>query len=61
MLSLHGVKAPITFTAYIRNADEKGLFAEAFFPLNRSLFGINYNLGTNTDVQLAIHIYGSKL
>ncbi len=59
-LSLHGVEAPINFTAYIRNADDKGFFAEAFFPLNRSTFGINYNLGTNTDVQLAIHLYASK-
>jgi polyisoprenoid-binding protein YceI len=59
-LNLHGVKAPISFTAYIRNTDEKGFFAEAFFPLNRSTFGINYNLGTNTDVQLAVHLYGNK-
>jgi polyisoprenoid-binding protein YceI len=60
ILSLHGVKSPITFTAYIRNTDDKGFFAEAFFPLNRSTFGITYNLGTNTDVQLAIHLYGKK-
>jgi hypothetical protein len=59
-LSLHGIKAPISFTAYIRNTDDKGFFAEAFFPLDRSLFGINYNLGTNTDVQLAVHLYAKK-
>jgi hypothetical protein len=58
-LTLHGVKAPVTFTSYIRSTDSaKGFFAEAFFPLDRSIFVINYNLGTSTDVQIAIHLYG---
>ena len=60
-LSLKGVKAPVTFTAIIRNADEKGFFAEAFFSFDRTVFGINYGIGNvDTDVQLAIHIYGTK-
>lgn len=60
-LSLKGIKAPVTFTAIIRNADEKGFFAEAFFSFDRTIFGINYGLGNvDTDVQLAIHIYGTK-
>jgi polyisoprenoid-binding protein YceI len=61
-LSLHGVKAPISFTAYIRSADAaKGFFAEAFFPLDRTTFGVNYGVGMiDTDVQLAIHLYASK-
>jgi polyisoprenoid-binding protein YceI len=60
-LNLHGIKAPVTFTAVIRNADDKGFFAEAFFPFDRTLFGINYGVGNiDSDVQLAIHIYGSK-
>ena len=61
-LSLHGIKAPITFTAYIRSTDPtKGFFAEAFFPLDRTIFGINYGVGmVDTDVQLAIHLYASK-
>jgi len=60
-LSLHGISAPVTFNATIRNADDKGFFAEAFFPFDRTLFGINYGVGMiDKDVQLAIHIYGNK-
>jgi polyisoprenoid-binding protein YceI len=60
-LNLKGIKAPITFTAVIRNADDKGFFAEAFVPFDRTLFGINYGIGmVDTEVQLAIHIYGTK-
>ena len=60
-LSLKGIKAPVTFTAIIRNADDKGFFAEAFFPFDRTVFGINYGIGmVDSDVQLAIHMYGTK-
>lgn len=60
-LNLKGIKAPITFTAVIRNADDKGFFAEAFMPFDRTLFGINYGIGmVDAEVQLAIHIYGTK-
>jgi polyisoprenoid-binding protein YceI len=60
-LSLHGVKAPVSFTAYIRSTDPtKGFFAQAFFAFDRTTFGINYPLGTDADVQLAIHLYASK-
>jgi polyisoprenoid-binding protein YceI len=61
-LSLHGVKAPITFTAYVRSTDAaKGFFAEAFFPLDRTVFGVSYGVGmVDTDVQLAVHLYASK-
>jgi polyisoprenoid-binding protein YceI len=61
-LTLHGVKAPITFTAYVRSTDAaKGFFAEAFFPLDRTVFGVSYGVGmVDTDVQLAIHLYASK-
>jgi polyisoprenoid-binding protein YceI len=60
-LNLKGIKAPVTFTAIIRNADDKGFFAEAFFPFDRTVFGINYGVGNvDKDVQLAIHIYATK-
>jgi polyisoprenoid-binding protein YceI len=61
-LNLHGIKAPITFTAYIRSVDAaKGFFAEAFFPLDRTVFGVKYGIGAiDTDVQLAIHLYAKK-
>jgi len=60
-LNLKGIKAPVTFTAVIRNADDKGFFAEAFMPFDRTLFGINYGIGmVDSEVQLAIHIYATK-
>jgi len=60
-LNLKGIKAPVTFTAVIRNADDKGFFAEAFMPFDRTLFGINYGIGmVDSEVQLAIHIYAIK-
>ncbi len=60
-LNLKGIKAPVTFSAVIRNADDKGFFAEAFMPFDRTLFGINYGIGNvDSEVQLAIHIYATK-
>jgi len=60
-LSLKGVTAPVSFTASIRNADDKGFFAEAFIPFDRTVFGIKYGVGmVDSEVQLAVHIYGTK-
>lgn len=63
-LTLKGVRAPVTFVAIIRSADEtgdKGFFAEAFFPFDRTAFGINYGVGmVDSEVQLAIHLYAAK-
>jgi polyisoprenoid-binding protein YceI len=64
-LTLKGTKASVTFPATIRSADrtekEKGFFAEAFFPLDRTVFGVSYGVGMiDSDVQLAVHIYASK-
>jgi len=60
-LTLKGLTKEISFEAIIRNADEKGFFAEAFFPIDRTLFGINYGVGAiDTQVQLAVHIYATK-
>jgi len=60
-VTLKGITKDISFEAIIRNADEKGFFAEAFFPIDRTLFGINYGVGAiDTQVQLAVHIYASK-
>ncbi len=60
-VTLKGITKTISFDAIIRSADEKGFFAEAFFPLDRTLFGINYGVGAiDSQVQLAVHIYASK-
>jgi len=60
-LKIKDLTAPITFIASIRNTDDKGFFAEAFLPFDRTVFGIKYGIGmVDSDVQLAIHIYGTK-
>ena len=60
-VTIKGITKKISFNAIIRNADEKGFFAEAFFPIDRTLFGINYGVGAiDKQVQLAVHIYASK-
>ena len=60
-VTLKGITKDISFEAIIRSADEKGFFAEAFFPIDRTLFGMNYGVGAiDTQVQLAVHIYASK-
>ena len=60
-VTIKGITKQISFQAIIRNADEKGFFAEAFFPIDRTLFGISYGVGAiDTQVQLAVHIYASK-
>jgi polyisoprenoid-binding protein YceI len=60
-VTLKGMTKDISFEAIIRNADEKGFFAEAFFPIDRTLFGINYGVGAiDSQVQLAVHIYATK-
>ncbi len=55
-LSIKGASVPVKFTANIRSASEKGFFGQAFFSLDRTLLGINYN-GPSKDVQLAIHLF----
>jgi len=64
-LTMKGIKAAVSFPAVIRSADlnekDKGFFAEAFFPFDRTVFGVSYGVGmVDKDVQLAIHIYAAK-
>lgn len=60
-LNLKGATLPVSFKAAIRSADDKGFFAEAFFAMDRTLFGINYGIGNIAkDVQVAVHLYASK-
>lgn len=57
-LTVKGVTVPIKLVAQIRNADEKGFFAQAFISLDRTLVGITYGPGNvSNDVQLAIHLF----
>ena len=57
-LTFNGVTLPLSFTANIRNSDDKGFFAQAFFGFDRTLFGVKYGVGAvSNDVQLAIHLF----
>ncbi|MFN5363415.1 MAG: YceI family protein [Bacteroidota bacterium] len=57
-LSFHGATLPVSFSANIRNSDDKGFFAQAFFSFDRTLFGVKYGVGAiSNDVQLAIHLF----
>ena len=58
-LSIKGLTVPLKFPGYVRSANEKGVFAQAFFSVDAKLLGINakYN---SSDVQLAIHLFANK-
>lgn len=60
-LNIKGATVPVKFTANIRSVDDKGLFAQAFFSLDRTLLGLNYGVGmVSKDVQIAVHLFGTK-
>jgi polyisoprenoid-binding protein YceI len=60
-LNIKGLVVPVKFVTNIRSADEKGFFAQAFLSIDRTLLGLNYGPGmVSNDVQLAIHIFGTK-
>lgn len=60
-LTIKGATVPVKFVANIRSADDKGFFAQAFLSIDRTLLGVNYGAGmVSNDVQLAIHIFGTK-
>ena len=57
-LTFNGTTLPLVFNANIRNSDDKGFFAQAFFSFDRTLFGVKYGVGAvSNDVQLAIHLF----
>ncbi len=60
-LTLKGVKAEIKFDAKIREVSETKVFAEAFFSLDRTKFGILYGAGMiSSDVQIGVHLFAGK-
>ena len=60
-LNLKGISAPISFPAVIRNADDKKFFAQAFFSLDRTVWGINYGLpNVAKDVQVSVYLFANK-
>lgn len=60
-LTLKGISVPVKFTSQIRNADDKGFFAEAFFNVDRHALGITWNPnGAFKDVNIAVRLFATK-
>ena len=60
-LNLRGTKAEVKFDAKIRSISETKFFAEAFFSLDRTIFGVNYGKGNvSQDVQIAVRLFANK-
>ncbi len=59
--TIKGVSVPVSFPAIIRGADDKRFFAQAFFSMDRTLWGINYGLGNIAkEVQLTVNLFANK-
>lgn len=57
-LTVKGATVPVKLKANIRNADDKGFFAQSFLSIDKTLLGITYGAGNvANDVQLAIHLF----
>ncbi len=60
-LTLRGTKSEVKFDAKIRNMTETKVFAEAFFSLDRTIFGVNYGKGmVSNDVMIAVRLFATK-
>jgi polyisoprenoid-binding protein YceI len=60
-LNLKGVSVPLSFPAVIRNADDKRFFAQAFFSLDRTLWGMKYGVpNVAKDVQVSVYLFANK-
>ncbi len=62
ILTLKGVTSPVKFIAYIRNVDEKKLFAEAALTIDRTSFGMSHDPSGHVadDVQINVHLFAKK-
>lgn len=60
-LTLRGTKSEVKFEAKVRNMSETKVFAEAFFSLDRTIFGVNYGKGNvSNDVMIAVRLFAGK-
>jgi polyisoprenoid-binding protein YceI len=60
-LSLKGITATVKFAAVVRGIDDKKLFVQANFDLDRTAFGIKYGIGAvSNDVQVHAFIFAAK-
>lgn len=60
-LTLRGIKSEVKFEAKVRNMTDTKIFAEAFFSLDRTIFGVNYGKGNvSNDVMIAVRLFAAK-
>lgn len=60
-LTMKGATVDVKFTAKIRGVDDKKLFAEASFSIDRTLWGVSYGPGkVANDVAVTVHLFGTK-
>lgn len=61
-LNIKGTNVPLKFPGYVRSVDAaKGLFAQAFFSLDKNTIGIAYGKGmVADDVQIAVQLFAKK-
>ena len=60
-LTLRGTKSEVKFDAKVRSVSDAKVFAEAFFSLDRTIFGVNYGKGNvSNDVNIAVRLFAGK-
>lgn len=59
-LTLKGVKVEIKFDAKVRAASDDAVFAEAFFSIDRTKFGVGEAGMIASDVQMGVHLFATK-
>lgn len=60
-LTIKGITNSVSFDAKVREASAEKFFAEAYFSIDRTKFGITYG-GSNlaSDVQIGVHLFAAK-
>ena len=60
-LTIKGIKSEIKFNAAVREVNDKALFAQGFFSLDRTKIGVpGFENMISKDVQIAVHLFADK-
>lgn len=60
-LTVKGIKAEVKFNAIIRDVNDKTLFAQGFFTVDRTKIGLpGFEKDIARDVQIAVHLFATK-
>ena len=61
MLTIKGIKVEVAFTALVRDVNDKTLFAQGFFSVDRTKVGLSgFEKDISKDVQIAVHLFANK-